>query len=370
MKIAYAIGKNRRINIDTLRVNIYFNLMIWVIHMYSDRFNSLDELMRGVFTRILSSRGTFNICPTKGEIIEIFGACLELINPLCRLSRSEGRSPIFSLLGELLWYLSGSNSIEQIAYYINRYTNYSDDGNSAFGAYGPRIFNITPALNKSQWDYVIQKLKEKESRDTRNAVIVIINPLDFQTKTSDRPCTCSLQFAIREERLYLHTHMRSNDAYLGLPHDIFSFTVLQEIAAREIGVNLGTYIHSVGSLHLYTRDRESVDLYLQEGFFRNIPMPSMPQDNQWENIFSVLDAENKIRMGVKNWQELGKNLPEYWQDVVTILKIKRCIEMNKSSGQQKFEKIKDFYGEFNYKDKYELYFKKFIQNESQETLLP
>ena len=327
--------------------------------MYSEKFDSLDELMRGVFEEILNGKGIFKNNPRKGPNSEIFGACLELTDPLCRLSRSDGRAPIFSLVGELLWYLSRSNSIKQISYYIDRYSEFSDDGSTAFGAYGPRIFDKAPDLKKSQWDFVIQKLKKKENRDTRNAVIVIVKPSDFQTSTKDRPCTCSLQFAIREDRLYLHTHMRSNDAYLGLPHDIFSFTALQEIAAREIGVNLGTYIHSVGSLHLYNEDREKADRYLQEGHFKNIPMPSMPQDDQWKNINRVLDAERKIRTGVTNWHELGKGLPCYWQDVITILKIKRCIEMNKLTEQPQFEKIKGFYGEFNYKDKYEVYFKKF-----------
>jgi thymidylate synthase len=35
------------------------------------------------------------------------------------------------------------------------------------------------------------------------------------------------------------TTMRSNDAYLGLPHDVFCFTMLQEIIARSLGREIG-----------------------------------------------------------------------------------------------------------------------------------
>jgi len=40
-----------------------------------------------------------------------------------------------------------------------------------------------------------------------------------------------MQFMVRRRRLHLLTNMRSNDAFIGLPHDIFAFTMLQEIMA-------------------------------------------------------------------------------------------------------------------------------------------
>ena len=55
--------------------------------------------------------------------------------------------------------------------------------------------------------------------------------LNFQHK--DIPCTVSLQFLIRENKLHLFVNMRSNDVFLGLPHDIFCFTMIQEIIANQ-----------------------------------------------------------------------------------------------------------------------------------------
>lgn len=37
--------------------------------------------------------------------------------------------------------------------------------------------------------------------------------------------------------------MRSNDAYLGFPHDVFFFTMIQELVARSLGIRVGDYHH-------------------------------------------------------------------------------------------------------------------------------
>jgi hypothetical protein len=83
-----------------------------------------------------------------------------------------------------------------------------------------------------------------------------------------------LQFLIRRNRLHTLTTMRSNDAYIGLPHDIFCFSMLQEVLARTLGVALGQYSHFVGSLHLYDENRDEAQQYLDEGVQATIAMPA------------------------------------------------------------------------------------------------
>ena len=64
------------------------------------------------------------------------GAILELTNPRARLSRSVTRGRIFSALGELCWYLSGTNAVEPISYYLSHYRLSGENG-AVFGGYGP-----------------------------------------------------------------------------------------------------------------------------------------------------------------------------------------------------------------------------------------
>src|SRR5450759_4353018 len=115
-----------------------------------------------------------------------------------------------------------------------------------------------------QIDNVINLLKKKS--ESRQAVIQLFDASDIVEVHKDIPCTCTLQFLIRQRRLNMITNMRSNDAFLGLPHDIFAFTMLQEIIARTLGVEMGTYKHAVGSLHLYDKNRNSAQQFLDEGW--------------------------------------------------------------------------------------------------------
>jgi thymidylate synthase len=105
----------------------------------------------------------------------------------------------------------------------------------------------------------------QKSPTSRRALIQIFNAEDNATRYKEVPCTTTLQFLLRDDRLHLIATMRSNDAYLGLPHDIFCFTMLQEFVARILKADLGSYRHYVGSMHLYDKDRNGTHRYLGEG---------------------------------------------------------------------------------------------------------
>lgn len=293
---------------------------------------TFDDLLRETYLRLLKGKGVEEVRSTKGRSLEVFGVGFELSNPRARLSRSQGRSRVFSALGELLWYLSGSNYLEPIGYYIRDYAAASDDKLTLNGAYGPRIFSPPQDHPSSQWSRAIERLRSEKNQGTRNAVLQIATPSDFLKDTKDRPCTCSIQFVVRRKTLHMMVHMRSNDVYLGLPHDIFAFTMLQEIAARQIGVGLGSYFHSVGSMHLYADPDASIQgsgkldhradaqAYIDEGLFSRRAMSPMPAGDPWPNIYRVLEAEREIRNGNIDFR-LDTATPKYWQDIVALLRV-------------------------------------------------
>ena len=306
--------------------------------MFNVSADNLDDLMGLVFKKLLSNRGVFRVESTKGKSTEVFEALLELKNPRARLSRSQTRARIFSAIGELIWYLAGEESIDFIEYYIPGYRNFSNDGKIASGAYGPRLFGLKAGLrkkNQSEWNKMISTLRRREG--SRNALIQIYSNSDAYDDNKDRPCTCSLHFVIRNSKLHLHVHMRSNDAYKGLPHDIFSFTMLQEIASCELGLELGTYQHSVASLHLYDDEtnnqkgvlhqtRTNAKKFLDEGLHDFKPMPNMPKEDPWISIEELIIAEKNIRAGNIDFNDF-KNTSPYWKDFAILLKIHSVFEM-------------------------------------------
>lgn len=184
-----------------------------------------------------------------GEVCgEILNAVTVIKDPTQNILKSDIRKlPMRYAVGELLWYLSGSNKLSAIKRYSKAWENLSDDGETVNSAYGYRIAN---QFGFNQWDFVRELLKKDPN--TRQAVIHIKDASDKPTK--DTPCTVSLQFLLRDGKLHLTTYMRSNDIWLGFPYDVFSFTCLQILMANELDVEIGEYTHIAGSLHLYTRN--------------------------------------------------------------------------------------------------------------------
>jgi len=295
---------------------------------------TLDDLLMRVYKKLLVSKNS--VKPTRGKIMEETGALLEIKNPRARLSRTESRGKIFSCLGELLWYLAGTKDLEYICYYIPRYRGESEDEKTIYGGYGPRLFNTR---GQDQVANVLRILKEKPS--SRKAVIQLFDSDDLAIARKEIPCTCTLQFMIRNRRLQMLTHMRSNDAYIGLPHDVFCFTMLQEIIARILNVELGTYKHFVGSLHLYEENIEGASQYLEEGWQSStISMPIMPIGDPWPSIHVLLKAESDIRANsIVDLSKLG--LDPYWADFVRLLQIYRQYKNKDASGIARIKSIKE-----------------------------
>ncbi|UOG29501.1 thymidylate synthase [Leptospira noguchii] len=256
------------------------------------------------------------IKPTRGDAKELTGVLLEIKNPRARLSLTERRGLLFSCIGEFLWYMSGSDDLGFISYYLKEYFENSDDGKTLYGAYGPRIFDKN-GIN--QFQNIISVLTNNS--DSRKAVIQLFDASDLVENHKDVPCTCSLQFLLRGKKLDLFTFMRSNDAYIGLPHDIFSFTMIQEIIANKLGVNLGVYKHFVGSLHLYTDKLDSARQYIEEGWQETTSMPKMPSEDSTEAILKLIQVESQIRTGQIVSSSDTNGLNPYWMDFVNLLHI-------------------------------------------------
>ena len=161
------------------------------------------------------------------------------------------------MAAEAMWILAGDDRVETIAPYNPNIAQFSDDGVTFAGAYGPRI--------EEQISYVVRKLLD--DRDTRQAVLTIWRPNPAASR--DIPCTVSMTFNIRAGRLNAHVFMRSSDAWLGVPYDFFNFAMVAARVAWLYNFNLmneeprnpdviepGLVYWTAASSHLYERDLE------------------------------------------------------------------------------------------------------------------
>lgn len=181
------------------------------------------------------------------------------------VTNSIRKMPMRYAIGELAWYLSGSNRVSDIARFAKKWVDISDDGVHNNSAYGWRIYD---KFDFNQWEYVKGLLQRDPN--TRQAIIHIKDADNRPTK--DTPCTVYLQFLLRDGKLNLSVHMRSNDIWMGVPYDMFSFCFLQMKMAMELGVEIGQYTHYAGSLHMYARDFESAQKNIE-----NMVKPKHPE---------------------------------------------------------------------------------------------
>jgi thymidylate synthase len=156
------------------------------------------------------------------------------------------------LFGEAVWILCGDNTVEGIAPYNRHIAQFSDDGKTFFGAYGPRFLD--------QVDYVVGNLDSDE--DSRQAVMTMWRQNPRQTR--DVPCTVAIQFLVRHETIHTNVTMRSSDLWLGLVYDVFNFTMITsyvalELRRRGLAIKLGDLVVTAGSQHLYARDWEKAE---------------------------------------------------------------------------------------------------------------
>ena len=292
----------------------------------------LDEILRKLYSELLNSTDTFDAGKGKGQ--DLLGPKIILKDPRARISATDTRGRLISALGEFCWYMAGSADLDFIRFYI---PNYPPDGvtGAIEDAYGPRLIG-TGEFGRSfrQIDRVIDRLQRRP--DTRRAVIAVLEPSDLEPGRSEAPCTTALQFIRRREHLHLVAMMRSNDAYWGFPHDVFCFTMMQELVARALGIKVGEYHHFATSLHLYEQHIGGACDYLDEGFQNpTFAMPKMPSGCQRKNLAAFLDVESQIRGGVISSADQIR-LPEYWYDLSLV--ILRCADIRFKRGTKVLER--------------------------------
>jgi dihydrofolate reductase / thymidylate synthase len=112
-----------------------------------------------------------------------------------------------------------------------------------------------------QLSAVIKSIKNEPF--SRRHVMSAWNPVDLE-KMALPPCHLLTQFFVSKDNDSLHNllslqvYQRSGDAFLGIPFNLFSYTVLLYMVAHITGYKPGRLIHITGDFHVYEEHLDAV----------------------------------------------------------------------------------------------------------------
>lgn len=305
--------------------------------------NSFDKAYHDLLQRIKDT-GTYKDDRTGTGTYSVFGHQM-------RFDLNEGfpllttKKVFFKLVAtELIWFMRGDTNIEYLLKYNNNIWNewafkkwvesdeYNGPDMTNFGlrlddaefkaqyeaemdSFKNNILNDSNFKDKygtlgnvygKQWrDWIgpngesIDQLKNiveqiKNNPESRRHIVSAWNPAEIETMALP-PCHTLFQFYVNDNKLSLQLYQRSADVFLGVPFNIASYSLLLMIVARECGLELGEYVHTIGDAHIYKNHLDAVNTQLERSSY-DPPKLKINSDKSMFELeyedFEVVDYES------------------------------------------------------------------------------
>jgi len=187
-----------------------------------------------------------------------------------------------AVVGELLWFLEGSTDERRLAeltfgkhradlvgkstiwtanadaqgralHYINN--EFTKELGPVYGAQWRNFNGFSVYQGKDQIADILFQLRTNP--DSRRIILSAWNPNQLHQMALP-PCHTFAQFRTYNGRLNCQMYQRSADVFLGVPFNIASYALLTHIIAKEVGLDVGDYVHTIGDAHIYSNHFEQV----------------------------------------------------------------------------------------------------------------
>jgi len=227
-----------------------------------------------------------------------------------------------SCAAELLWFLEGSTDerrLAELTYGKHRadlvgrttiWTANADAQGKALGYVNNQFTKELGPVYGAQWrkfngvangDYGADQIgwilnELRSNPDSRRIILSAWNPNQLHEQVLP-PCHYAAQFRVVNDKLNCMLIQRSGDAGLGIPFNIASYSLLTHILAREVGIEVGTFVHTIGDAHIYNNHVDQVKEQLTR---KEYPLPSLRIDESFDladrlkNGFKINDANNFV----------------------------------------------------------------------------
>lgn len=264
-----------------------------------------EDAFRQAYTDVL--RKGKKVSPRGSLVIELEHYTYEL-PAYARFPSFEGRKLSAPYIKrEFLWYLRANRMDSSIADHAKIWRDVQNADGSINSNYGQYIFARRSIVTEShhsqmlsQFELVVQELLR--DKDSRRASMPILGLSHYNQRTKDVPCTYSLNFRIRDDKLNMSVHMRSQDAVFGMGNDAPCFSFIHEMVFAALqdsipGLELGTYTHTADSFHVYERHFELLQAIVDGAPYQEVACP----------FISGPDEVRHLVFGIHNRYPLGRN---------------------------------------------------------------
>lgn len=191
-----------------------------------------------------------------------------------------------SMLSELLWFVSGSDNINNLKALLksNRlwdgnYQDYLDrlgleENDGSMG----RIYGVQWRHWQGANGKVVDQLQDaidliKHNPESRRILVNAWNAAEIDLDVvALPPCHNFFQFHVADNKLSLQMYQRSCDMFLGVPLNIASYSVLLHMVAKITNLVPHEFIHVLGDAHIYLNHLDAVKEQLSR---KPYPLPQL-----------------------------------------------------------------------------------------------
>lgn len=197
--------------------------------------------------------------------------------PLVTTKKIHLRSVIY----ELLWFLRGETNLKYLHdHNVSIWDEWADENGDLGSVYGKQ-WRRWECRDGRVVDQVSELLQQIRTNPNSRRLIISAWNVGELNQMALPPCHLLFQFYVVNNQLSCKLTQRSADAFLGVPFNIASYSLLTHMIAQQCDLDVGEFIWSGGDCHIYSNHFDQVN----EQLSRNPrPLPQLKIQRK-PNIF-------------------------------------------------------------------------------------